>query len=127
MSKTKFSSDKKNQALLETIIDGIQDIKGKEILVLDMEKLPNSVAQYFVICSGESSTQVNSIASSITRKTKTELHEAPWHQEGMNNAEWILLDYVNIVVHVFYKERREFYNLEDLWADAKTIEIPELS
>ncbi|MCH2234566.1 MAG: ribosome silencing factor [Crocinitomicaceae bacterium] len=127
MSNTKFSSNKDNQLLIETIIDGIQDVKGKDIVVLDMEKLPNSVAQYFVICSGESSTQVDSIAQTIARKTKTELHEKPWHQEGMNNAEWILLDYVNVVVHVFYRDRREFYNLEDLWADAKTISIPELS
>ena len=127
MSNTKFSSNKDNQLLIETIIDGIQDVKGKDIVVLDMEKLPNSVAQYFVICSGDSSTQVDSIAQTIARKTKTELHEKPWHQEGMNNAEWVLLDYVNVVVHVFYRDRREFYNLEDLWADAKTISIPELS
>ena len=127
MSNTKFSSNKDNQLLIETIIDGIQDVKGKDIVVLDMEKLPNSVAQYFVICSGDSSTQVDSIAQTIARKTKTELHEKPWHQEGMNNAEWVLLDYVNVVVHVFYRDRRQFYNLEDLWADAKTISIPELS
>lgn len=123
MSKTKYSKDKKTQELIETIIDGIQDVKGKEIVVMDMTKLPNAVSQYFVICSGDSSTQVDGIAQTVVRKTRAELQEKPWHQEGMNNAEWVLLDYVNVVVHVFYRDRRGFYNLEDLWADAEFTQV----
>lgn len=123
MSKTKYSKDKKTQELIETIIDGIQDVKGKDIVVMDMTKLPNAVSQYFVICSGDSSTQVDGIAQTVVRKTRAELQEKPWHQEGMNNAEWVLLDYVNVVVHVFYRDRRGFYNLEDLWADAEFTQV----
>lgn len=126
MIKTIEDKEVATKALVDTIIDGIQDIKGKDIVVLDLTHLQNSVTEYFIICSGESSTQVDGISSSITRKTREELKEKPWHTEGINNAEWILLDYVNVVVHVFYKEVREFYNLEDLWADAKRTDIPNI-
>lgn len=114
------------KVLVDTIVDGIQDIKGKDIVILDLRRLQNSVTDYFIICSGESTTQVDGIASSIARKTRTELKEKPWHQEGINNSEWILMDYVNVVVHVFYRDIRSFYNLEDLWADAERTDIPNL-
>jgi ribosome-associated protein len=114
------------KVLVDTIVDGIQDIKGKDIVILDLRHLQNSVTDYFIICSGESTTQVDGIASSIARKTRTELKEKPWHQEGINNSEWILMDYVNVVVHVFYRDIRSFYNLEDLWADAERTDIPNL-
>jgi len=112
--------------LVDTIIDGIQDVKGKDIVILNLKDLPNSVAEYFIICSGDSSTQVEGISNSILKKTSKELKEKPWHKEGLKNSEWILLDYVNVVVHVFYRDVREFYNLEDLWADAVREDIPNL-
>lgn len=126
MIKTVEDKDVATKALVDTIVDGIQDIKGKDIVILDLTHLQNSVTEYFIICSGESSTQVDGISSSITRKTREQLKEKPWHTEGINNSEWVLLDYVNVVVHVFYKEVREFYNLEDLWADAERIDIPNI-
>ncbi|UKN01694.1 ribosome silencing factor [Paracrocinitomix mangrovi] len=112
--------------LVDTIVDAIQDIKGKDIVILDLQKLPNSVTDYFIICSGESSTQVEGISNSVLKKTSKQLKEKPWHKEGLNNSEWILLDYVNVVVHIFYKDVRSFYNLEGLWADAEITEIPNL-
>jgi ribosome-associated protein len=126
MIKTVKDKEVATKALVDTIVDGIQDIKGKDIVVLDLTHLQNSVTEYFIICSGESNTQVDGISSSVTRKTREELREKPWHTEGINNSEWVLLDYVNVVVHVFYKEVREFYNLEDLWADAERTDIPNI-
>ncbi|WP_066756000.1 ribosome silencing factor [Crocinitomix algicola] len=112
--------------LIDTIIDAIQDVKGRDIVVLNLSELPNAVADFFVICSGDSSTQVESIAQTIARKTREKLKEKAWHEEGTKNAEWVLLDYVDVVIHVFYKEVRDFYNLESLWADAERIEIPNI-
>lgn len=113
--------------LVACIVDGMQNIKGKDIVILDLTELPNAVTDYFVIATGDSSTQVEGMASSVVRKTRTELRERPWHEEGVGNSEWILLDYVNVVVHIFYRETREFYNLEDLWADAKRTDFANLS
>ena len=118
--------DKAAKLLIETIVDGMQDVKGKNITILDLTKLPNAVTDYFVIATGDSSTQVESMASAVVRKTRKELKEKPWHEEGVGNSEWILLDYINVVVHIFYRETREFYNLEDLWLDADRTDIPNL-
>lgn len=126
MIKTVKEKDVAAKILVDTIVEGIQDVKGKDIVVLDLTHLQNSVTEYFIICTGDSSTQVDGISSSVTRKTRTDLQEKPWHQEGINNSEWVLLDYVNVVVHVFYREAREFYNLEDLWADAVRTDIPNI-
>ena len=125
MAKKKKSSP--SELLLDAIIEGMQNNKAQDITILDLRELDSAVCEFFVVCSGESSTQVDGIANSVQRNTRKELKEKPWRTEGKSNSEWILLDYVNVVVHVFYRERREFYNLEDLWADAKMIEIPELS
>lgn len=126
MLKPVQEKEVETKVLIDTIVDGIQDIKGKDIVILDLTDLQNSVAQYFIICSGESSTQVDGISSSVVRKTRKDLQERPWHQEGTNNSEWILLDYVDVVVHIFYRDVRDFYQLEDLWADAKRTDIPNL-
>lgn len=126
MVKALDEQDVEVKVLVDTIIDGLQDIKGKDIVVLNLSELPHAVADFFIICSGESSTQVEGLSNAVVRKTKEELNEKPWHQEGLNNSEWILLDYVNVVVHIFYKDVRGFYNLEDLWADAERIDIPNL-
>lgn len=126
MLKTLEEKEQNAKILIDTIIDGIQDVKGKDVVVLNLSELTNSVTDFFIICTGDSSTQVESIGQSVVRKTRTELKEKPWHEEGTRNAEWVLLDYVNVVVHVFYRGVRDFYNLEGLWADAERIDIPNI-
>ena len=107
-----------SKILAETIVKGMQELKGIEIKVLDLSNISGAVCQFFVICHGESDTQVMAIARAIEKETLKQIKEKPWHTEGEGNAQWILMDYVDVVVHVFYKEAREFYNLEGLWADA---------
>ena len=107
-----------SKILAETIVKGMQELKGIEIRVLDLSNISGAVCQFFVICHGESDTQVMAIARAIEKETLKQLKEKPWHTEGEGNAQWILMDYVDVVAHVFYKEAREFYNLEGLWADA---------
>jgi ribosome-associated protein len=105
--------------LLVSIIDGLEERKAKNIAVLDLSKIPNRSFDYFVIADAESSTHVDSIASSVEETVKKQLNERPFHTEGWENSEWILLDYVNIMVHVFQQQTRDFYRLEELWADAE--------
>lgn len=123
MIKEKVISSEK---LADVIVDAIQDVKGKSITKLDLRKIDNAVCDFFIICSGESNTQVDGINNSIQRKTREILQEKPWHEEGTQNSEWILLDYVNIVVHIFYKDVRDFYDLEDLWADAERTDYEDI-
>lgn len=104
--------------LVDAIVEGIQEVKGKDIVVLDLRGVPNTVCDHFVICHGDSSTQVESIARSVQEMTRKNVGEKPWHTEGERNAEWILMDYVNVVVHVFHRDKRAHYALEDLWGDA---------
>lgn len=104
--------------LTKAIVKGIQDKKGKQILSLNLKKLPNTVCDIFVLCSGTSSTHVEALAGSIEEVVRKTLGDKPWHKEGFENAEWILLDYVNVVVHIFQEHSRTFYNLEKLWDDA---------
>ena len=119
MAKEKISADQ----LISVIISGIEDVKGKEISILDLREIENTVCDYFIICEGTSNTQVNAIVNSIQKKVSKELKDHPWHVEGADNAEWVLLDYVNIAVHVFQKHIREYYDIESLWGDAKTTVI----
>ncbi len=119
MTKDKVSTDQ----LISVIISGIEDVKGKEIRILDLRDIENTVCDYFIICEGTSNTQVNAIVNSVQKKVSKELKDNPWHVEGADNAEWVLLDYVNIAVHVFQKQTREFYDIESLWGDAKTTVI----
>ena len=102
----------------DLILDGIQDIKGKNIVKLDLRHLDDSPTDYFIICEGESSTQVKAISERIQRLLKEEGNLHPSHVEGQQNARWICMDYFTTVVHIFYKEARDFYELEDLWSDA---------
>ncbi|PKG50539.1 MULTISPECIES: ribosome silencing factor [Flavobacteriaceae] len=110
-------------ALISTIVEGIEDVKGKEINILDLREIENTVCDYFVICEGTSNTQVNAIVSAIQKKVSKALKDKPWHIEGEDNAEWVLMDYVNVVVHVFQKQIREYYDIESLWGDAKVTVI----
>jgi ribosome-associated protein len=93
--------------------------KAQEIAVLDLRHVKNAIADYFIICSGSSDTQVDAIADSIEDEVFKETQQHVWHKEGKENREWILLDYADIVAHVFKKDRRQFYALEELWGDAK--------
>jgi ribosome-associated protein len=118
MTKKKKTVD--NAAILaEVIIKGIQEKKGSNILTMDMRKLPNSVTDIMIIATAESSTQVAAIADSVEDEVRKELGENPWHTEGYENSLWILLDYVNVVVHIFQPEVRDYYQIEKLWADAE--------
>ncbi len=105
--------------LKDFIVEAIKDRKGKELIVLDLKKLDQSIADYFIICHGDSTTQVNAISGFVDRQTRTEIQEHASHIEGADNSQWILMDYGSVVVHIFQEEYRRFYNLEDLWADAK--------
>ncbi|WP_299778491.1 ribosome silencing factor [uncultured Formosa sp.] len=106
--------------LISTILSGIEDVKGKEINILDLREIENTVCDYFIVCEGTSNTQVNAIVNAVQKKVSKELKDKPWHIEGQDNAEWVLMDYVNVVVHVFQKQIREYYDIESLWGDAKT-------
>jgi len=105
--------------LLDSIIDGLEERKAKNITILDLSNIKNRSFDFFVIADAESSTHVDSIASSVEEMVKKQLNERPFHTEGWENSEWILLDYVDIMVHVFQQQTRDFYRLEDLWADAE--------
>mgnify|MGYP000600203617 FL=1 len=109
--------------LLASIIKGIEDVKGLDIDILDLREIDNTVCDYFVICNGNSNTQVNAIVGSIQKVVSKELKDKPWHVEGAENGEWVLMDYVNIVVHVFQRHIREYYRIESLWGDAKITTI----
>ncbi|MCW4468821.1 ribosome silencing factor [Flavobacterium sp. MFBS3-15] len=113
-----------NDDLLANIIKGIEEVKGNDIDILDLREIDNTVCDYFVICNGTSNTQVNAIVHSIQKIVSRELKDKPWHVEGTENGEWVLMDYVNIVVHVFQKHIREYYNIESLWGDARITSIP---
>ena len=119
MSKPKSTED----ALISNIISGIDNVKGLDVSLLDLRDIENTVCSYFVVCTGSSNNHVNAIVSSIQKSVSKELKEKPFHTEGNDNAEWVLMDYVNVVVHVFQKQIREYYNIEELWGDAKTTKI----
>lgn len=115
MQKTKASADE----LIALILHGIEEVKGLDINLLDLREIENTVCDYFIICNGTSNTHVNAIVSSIQKTVSKAIKDKPWHVEGSENAEWVLMDYVNVVVHVFQKHVREFYDIEGLWGDAK--------
>jgi ribosome-associated protein len=109
---------KETKDLLDNIISGIHGGKGYDITVIDLRVLGNSIADYFVICHGTSSTQVEGITRSVEKEVFEQSGEKPFRKEGLTNATWIVMDYLNVLVHVFHKEARELYALEELWADA---------
>ena len=111
------------QLLIEKIVEAIQDTKGEDILIFDLTKIENSVAETFIVCSGNSNTQVNAISGNIEKKVRNELKDRPWHVEGSENAMWILVDYISVVVHIFQRQIRDYYEIEELWGDAKVISI----
>lgn len=112
--------NKNSDELISTILEGIEDVKGNDIKILDLREIENTVCDYFIICEGNSNTQVNAIVGAVQKKVSKTLKDHPWHIEGSENAEWVLMDYVNVVVHVFQKHIRQYYDIEGLWGDAKT-------
>ncbi|AZI21830.1 ribosome silencing factor [Chryseobacterium taklimakanense] len=118
-----MSKNTQKQQLIDKIVEAIQDTKGEDIKIFDLSKIENSVAETFIICSGNSNTQVNAIAGNIEKKVRNEVKERPWHVEGTDNAMWILMDYVSVVVHVFQRQIRDYYEIEELWGDAKITAI----
>jgi ribosome-associated protein len=115
----------KKNLLLKNIIEGILEKKGKEIVDLDLSKINSSICDHFIICHADSNTQVTAIADSIEKRVRDSLKEKVGHREGLENAMWVLLDYHDIVVHIFQKEVRGYYQLEELWGDAKISKIEE--
>ena len=107
-------------SLIDEIIKGIENVKGEEIQVMDLNNIENTPCKYFIICSGNSNTQVMAIVNSIIKKVSKKIQEKPLHTEGLEAAEWVLIDYINVVVHIFQRKTREFYNIEELWGDAKS-------
>lgn len=116
---------KESEILVDIAIKGLQDKKGKNIVCVDLKDFDNAVCDYFILCTGTSNTHVNALADSASEEIRKTLHEKPWHSEGFGNAEWVILDYVNTVVHIFQEDSRNFYNLDGLWADAKITKIEE--
>ena len=112
-----------SEKLSQLVVKGMQEKKASDIVVMDLRKVRNAVADFFVICSGNSDKQLDAIAESIDEEVFKSLKEEPWHAEGRNNKEWVLLDYTNVVAHVFKRDRRSFYALEKLWGDAEITEI----
>jgi ribosome-associated protein len=121
MTKKKNKAD--SEKLSKAIVSGMQEVKASDIVVMDLRKVKNAVADFFVICSGNSDKQVDAIADSIDREVFKKINENPWHTEGKNNKEWMILDYISAVAHIFRKDRRQFYSLERLWGDAQITEI----
>lgn len=119
MAKKEKSIDQ----LITKIVEGIEEVKGQQIDILDLRDLENTVCDYFIICNGTSNTQVAAIVNSVQKVVSKAIQEKPWHVEGMENQEWVLMDYINVVVHVFQKQIREFYDIESLWGDAKITTI----
>ncbi|MFO7746091.1 MAG: ribosome silencing factor [Psychroflexus sp.] len=118
-------STKKEQIdqLITHIIQGIEDVKGNNIEIIDLREIENTVCDYFIVCSGNSNTQVDAIESSVRKVVSKAIQDKPWHVEGLENSQWVLMDYVDVVVHIFQKQIREYYDIESLWGDAKITSI----
>jgi len=121
---SKKISKSPSEILCGAIVEGMLENKANEIVVLDLRELDGAITEFFVICSGDSDTHVDGISNSICKHVRKNLKEKPWNIEGKTNSDWVLLDYVNVVGHVFYKEKRAFYDIEELWSDATRTNIP---
>jgi len=112
-----------SEELSKIIVTGMQEKKAEDIIVLDLRKIQNSVADFFVICTGNSDTQIGAISDSVEEMVFKADDQNPWHIEGKSSREWVLIDYVDVVAHVFKEGTREFFGLEDLWGDAKVTKV----
>ncbi|MFN4144352.1 MAG: ribosome silencing factor [Runella sp.] len=123
--KQRKSKDITSQQLCQLIVKGMQEKKAIDIVVMDLREIKNAITDFFVICTGNSDTQIDAIADSIEEEVHKITNEHPWQREGKEAKEWILIDYVDVVAHVFKRERREFYSLEQLWGDATITSVKE--
>ncbi len=108
----------KNSKIIKAIIRAIQDKKGEDIVSLDLRKIPEAVSDFFIICSATNQPQIRAIADSVEDEVKKICDESPYHHEGRQSLQWVLIDYVNVVVHIMITEQRNFYKLEEMWSDA---------
>ena len=115
----------KNSKIIKTIVGAIQDKKGKNIISLDLRKINEAVADFFIVCEADNQPQIRAIAENVEHQVKERCGEDPWHHEGYSTLHWVLLDYVNVVVHVMSPENRKFYKLEEMWSDAGLEEYDE--
>jgi len=122
--KKKETKTGNDDALLLSIIEGIEEVKGHDIKILDLRNIEAAIADYFIVCTGTSTTQVEAIARSAENFTRKQLDERPRRVEGVRNAQWVLMDYFSIIVHVFYEPMREHYDIEGLWADGNEMALP---
>ena len=125
-NRDKIDNMYETEELVKRIAEGIQEKKGKDIVVADLTDTDNSVCKYFVICEGNTPTQVAAIADSVNDYVRIHLGVKPTVVEGLRNARWVAMDYSDVLVHIFLPDVREFYNLENLWADAKLTYIPDI-
>jgi ribosome-associated protein len=119
LTKSARNTSMNAEKLCKIVVEGMQEKKGVEIVVLDLRKAKNAVTDFFVICSGNSDTQVEALMNSVEEQVYKQTGEWAWQKEGAGNREWILIDFVDVVAHVFKKDRRKFYGLEELWGDAQ--------
>ncbi|OJV16574.1 MAG: ribosome silencing factor [Dyadobacter sp. 50-39] len=117
--KERKNKELSSKDLTELVVKGMTEKKGLEIAILDLRKVKNSITDFFVICSGNSDTQIDALANSVEDEVYKISKTEPWQKEGKANGEWILIDYVDVVAHIFNKERRKHYDLEELWGDAE--------
>lgn len=115
----KVQDEVSSEMLSNWIVDGMLEKKASDVVVMDLRMIEHAVADYFVICSGNSDTQIDAISDSVEKETYKKSKQYPWKREGKESKEWVLLDYVDVIVHIFNKEKRKFYDLEYLWGDAK--------
>ena len=112
-----------DKPLVDEILYGIEDLKGVDVHIMDLSKISNTVCKFFILCTGTSNTHVAAIANSVRKNVSKKLKEKPYSMEGIENQEWVLIDYVDVVVHIFQSEIREFYDIENLWGDAKITNV----
>jgi len=112
----------RNSKIIKTIIRAIQNKKGQKLLSLDLRKIPEAAADFFIVCEASSTTQVKAISDEVEMLVKNECAEVPFKQEGKQALQWVLIDYVNVVVHIMHPEARKFYKLEEMWSDATVLE-----
>jgi ribosome-associated protein len=111
--------------IVRSAIEGVSDIKGENLVLLDLRGLDNAVCDFFIFAEAQSTTQVNAMADAVHKRVREEANDKPWHVEGAQQSEWVLMDYVSTVVHLFQREARAFYDLEGLWADAPSVALPQ--
>jgi len=112
-----------SEELSKLVVAGMEELKAEDIVIMDLSKVKGSISDYFVICSGNSDTQLDAIAKSIEEVVEKQTEESAWRKEGFSNKEWVLLDYVNVVAHIFKKDKRSHYALEELWGDAEITQL----